>query len=379
MRHFLLVVLGSSFALCAQAKLELVVTVPVETNLTSASAPETLDTWLDMIAGAKDSSHSIDLEQFYISNKKGEPMEKVLKALRDAAKRGVPIRLIVDKTFLSREGGGTKELAGVEGIEVRTINYGKLGGGVQHAKFFIVNGSDAYLGSANFDWRALKHVHETGIRTDDPHVLASLRATFEQDWKRSTQQGKFRFPNRSAPRIRVPAATSATFTASPVGDIRRGTPSTIDSLLDLIGNAKTSVQVQTMDYSTGVYGKRGQTWTKLQDALKKAAQKISVQLLVDETKGDDESLTDLVSAGVEVKTVRLPEHSSGSIPFARLIHSKYALVDGKRFWIGTDNLSKGYFYESRGVGVVASDAQVAGQLEDLFTELWKSSYARSVH
>ena len=44
------------------------------------------------------------------------------------------------------------------------IDIGTVAGGVQHAKFFIVDGEEVFLGSQNFDWRALKHIHELGVR-----------------------------------------------------------------------------------------------------------------------------------------------------------------------------------------------------------------------
>lgn len=360
------------------AGLELVLTVPVETQLKSFSIPSTADTWIALIKSASGTGDSIDLEQFYLSTQKGEALEPVLEALREAARKEVPVRMIVDETFLAKESGGTKAFIGNDGIEVRTLNYGKIAGGVQHSKFLIVNRKEAYLGSANFDWRALTHIHETGLRISDAHTVASLQAIFERDWERADTQGGFQFPKAAARVVKVPKAGATQFTASPVGDLPSGVPPTIDSFLKLIGGAKKSIQLQTMDYSEGVFGKKKEKWTVLQDALIKAAKNVSVQLLVDEGKGKDRALPALVAAGVQVKTVKLPEHSSGPIPFARLIHSKYLVVDGKAFWLGTDNFSKSYFYSSRGVGVVSTDAKIATQLHDLFQDLWDSRYATSL-
>ncbi len=360
------------------AGLELVLTLPVETQLKSFSIPATADTWLELIRTAADRNDSIDIEQFYISTAKGEPMEPVIAALHDAAKKGVPVRVIVDKTFLAKEDGGIKAFLGADGIEVRTLDYGKIADGVQHSKFLIVNRKQAYLGSANFDWRALKHIHETGLRITDTHIVTSLQAVFDRDWDRATPQGSFQFPSTPVTPVTVPPAGTHRFTASPTGDIPANVPSTIDSFLRLIGGAKQSIRLQTMEYSENVFGKKKEKWTVLQQALIAAAKKVSVQLLVDDSKSKDAALRALAEAGVEVKAVKLPEHSSGPIPFARLIHSKFMVVDEKEFWLGTDNFSKSYFYNSRGVGVVSTDAKIASQLGDLFRDLWDSRYSKSI-
>jgi len=355
------------------ADLELVLTVPVETNLKVPGVPDTLPTWLDMIAQAKSPKGSLDIEQFYISNQAGEPMEPVLTAIRQAAASGAAVRLIVDKTFLKNEPSGSTILANTRNIEVRVIDYTKIGG-VQHSKFFIVNQTDAYFGSANFDWRALKHIHETGIRTQNPHVVESLRSIFERDWAQAKPVGTSRLPARAARALKIPAAKQTRFTASPTKDIPARVDSTLKTLLGLIAGAKKTIRIQTMEYTTSVYGS-GENWSELQDALIEAAKTKQVQLMVDKSKAGKPGLVELVKAGVQVRSVEIPEHSGGPIKFARLIHSKYAVADSNKFWLGTDNLGKGYFYQSRGVGVVSSDPQVADQLDEIFQGLWNSRYA----
>jgi phosphatidylserine/phosphatidylglycerophosphate/cardiolipin synthase-like enzyme len=358
--------------------LELILTVPVETKLGVKGVPGTLETWVKMIQAAKGKGDTIDIEQFYLSTEDKEPMEDVLDALRGAAKNGVAVRLLVDKTFLKNESGGKTELADTDNIEIRLIDYSKRGGGVQHSKFFVVNKTDAYLGSANFDWRALKHIHETGVRTNDEHVITSLQTVFERDWAEGEETGSFQFPASRADAPKIVAAKEIAFAASPVKDLPTGMTSTIDDILALIKDAKTSVQLQTMDYSTGVFGRRGKNWDDLQNALIKAAKTVKVQLLIDKSKAGQPGIAQLAKAGVEVKAVHIPEYSGGPIKFARLIHSKYVIVDGTKYWLGTDNFSKGYFYESRGVGIVTSDKKTSAQLGEVFQNLWLSAYARPI-
>jgi phosphatidylserine/phosphatidylglycerophosphate/cardiolipin synthase-like enzyme len=283
---------------------------------------------------------------------------------------------MVDKKFLKNEGSGATIFKGMKGIETRLIDFGS---GVQHSKFFIIDGGDAYLGSANFDWRALKHIHETGVRTDDAHVVTSLRNVFEYDWDRSEPADPALRKATAAKAPRIAPSKAIGFAVSPNKPIvARGMENTLDSLLDLIKKAKTSVQIQTMDYTTSVFGKRGAEWLDLQKALLDRAKDIRVELLVDQSKASQPGIRDLVKGGVEVRAVSLPEYSGGKIPFARLIHSKFLIADETKFWLGTDNFGQSYFTKSRGVGIVTDQKKTTEQLSAVFQKVWESEYAHPV-
>ena len=64
-------------------------------------------------------------------------------------------------------------------VEVHRLD---LAPGVLHAKYFVVDGRDAYLGSQNFDYRSLEHIFEIGVHTDSPAVATGLERVFESDW-----------------------------------------------------------------------------------------------------------------------------------------------------------------------------------------------------
>lgn len=76
-----------------------------------------------------------------------------------------------------------EQLKAIPNLELRIIPYQKLSGGILHAKYLLVDGEQAFVGSQNFDWRALEHIHETGLRISDAKVVGQIRAIFEQDWQ----------------------------------------------------------------------------------------------------------------------------------------------------------------------------------------------------
>ncbi|MCK5107048.1 MAG: hypothetical protein KAQ76_05755, partial [Elusimicrobiales bacterium] len=120
------------------AKIEFVESVPVGTSLDSSYTLKTENVWVDMMMGAE---HSIDLEMFYISNKKDEPLENILYAMKDAAERGVKIRILTGKIMKKDTLGSLAGLKGRKNIKIRFIDFKKVsGGGIQHTKFFIIDG-----------------------------------------------------------------------------------------------------------------------------------------------------------------------------------------------------------------------------------------------
>jgi phosphatidylserine/phosphatidylglycerophosphate/cardiolipin synthase-like enzyme len=81
---------------------------------------------------------------------------------------------------------------------------------------------------------------------------------------------------------------------------------------------------------------------------------------------------------VSVRIATIPQWSKGFIPFARVIHAKYLVVDGESSWVGTSNWGKSYFHTTRNVGLVMHDTRIAGQLEEFFSHLWDSSYVEDL-
>ena len=82
---------------------------------------------------------------------------------------------------------------------------------------------------------------------------------------------------------------------------------------------------------------------------------------------------------VEVKLSTLPQWSGGYIPFARVQHCKFVVVDTARTWIGTSNWGPGYFTSSRNLALTFDSRKLAAQARRVFESGWGSSYAASVN
>ncbi len=152
---------------------------PVETGLDMSDIPEASDVWVDMIRSAE---RSLDIEQFYISSAAGEPLDRVIEEIRNAAGRGVTVRILLDARMSATYPEPATSLAAVPNVDLRTIDFAAHFGGAQHAKFFIVDNREAFMGSQNFDWRSLKHISEIGLRISEPRVVDFYCSIFIMDW-----------------------------------------------------------------------------------------------------------------------------------------------------------------------------------------------------
>ena len=282
-RAFLAIVALLAIALPAGARaepaaaptVELVETAPIETTLDHPDLPEAADVWRQMIAGAR---HTIDLAEFYVTNAPNSRLQPVIDALVAAAARGVMVRLLVDDGFARHEAATLEALAATHALAIRRLDMHARAGGILHAKYFVVDGADAYLGSQNFDWRSLTHIQELGVRLRSAALAGVLADLFETDWAlagggaaaaRTHAHATDRFPL-------VAGEGASRSELTPVYSPRGWLPDEklweLPRIVAMIDGAKTSVRVQLLTYKP---------FAELDGALRRAAARgVTVELLV---------------------------------------------------------------------------------------------------
>lgn len=351
----------------ARMKIELGVSIPSETGLDDAGLRNATDIWRELIDSAQ---KTIDLAQFYLVSRPGSRLQEIVTALERAAKRGVKIRILAEKKMQASYSELLMHFTETPNMTVRLFDWRELSGGILHAKYFIVDGRQCWVGSQNFDWRALEQIHETGARIDDSGIAAALSSLFQADWDysggdRNVYERLKRGPAFSfSPEIRL--------CASPAAMLPPGMEASLQALTGLIDGARKSLTVQLLSYSCD-----GGEFTVLQDALMRAAARgVKVRLLVSDWSLDQSgqsALKKLVQvAGLQVRVMAIPQLPSGFIPFARVHHSKVLRVDDQTCVVSTSNWSADYFLRSRNVEVIFNSKPAAISLDRLFTSLWQS-------
>jgi phosphatidylserine/phosphatidylglycerophosphate/cardiolipin synthase-like enzyme len=364
---------------------ELVQTAPLETTLVNSDLRDPVTVWCELFDGAK---HDIVLGEFYIVGHPGSSFDQVLEHLTAAGKRGVKIRFLLENKGVSISDAATiAQLKAIPNLELRIIDYNKItGNGILHAKYMVIDNEAAYVGSQNFDWRSLAHIHETGLRISDAAIVHQVHAVFEQDWRAQalTSAGK------AAPVLNTQVVSgdlhrSAFLLASPnaynpagIGDSQTGLPA-------LLAEAKSEVRIQLLDYAPLSYGPDHTRpyYAVIDDALRTAAARgVKVKLMVSNWNAEAPALAYLKSLSllpnIEIRIVTLPTMSTGFIPFARVIHTKTMVIDGKVAWVGTSNWMGGYMDLSRNLEVVMRNEKMARRVGALHEQLWSSAYAELI-
>ena len=335
-------------------ELELVESVPVETNWDQADVRDTQRVWLEMIGRAR---RTLDVAQFYFAHKEGQALAPVLAALEQAAARGVKVRVLAEKKFLRISKDTLARLEQKKNIEVAIFDLSRSTGGILHAKYFIVDRREVFVGSQNMDWRALTHIHEIGVRVRSTELALTLWRVFEADWQkmkhgrdtygqRVVDRDRDGLPDGLDPRPDVPTwaprpgARPALLylVASPPSLEPRGIIYSGKRLVQLLDGAKKSVVIQLLNYSVTTYG--GGRWHLIDHALRRAAKRgVKIRMNLShwtKKRAYIKSAQDLARVpNITIKLNTIPPHSGGFIPYARVDHSKYMVVDGRTAWVGT--------------------------------------------
>ncbi|MYM82413.1 DUF1669 domain-containing protein [Duganella sp. FT50W] len=362
---------------------ELVQTAPVETPLHSDDLRSPAQVWTEMFDNA---TSEIVIGQFYAVIKPGSVFDKVVEHLEAAGKRGVKIRFLLDQKGVGLSEKPTIErLKAIPNLDLRILDFNKLtGNGIIHAKYLVVDGKTAFIGSQNFDWRSFEHIHETGLRITDPKVVGQVLAIFNQDWRAQALTAAGQIAPVLNVKTALPDIHQPTFLlASPnqynpagVGDSETGLPA-------LLAEAKSEVRIQLLDYAPLSYGPKGTRpyYAVIDNAVRAAANRgVKIKLMVSNWNLEQPAQVYLKSLAilpnVEIRVVTLPVASTGFVPFARVIHSKTMVIDNQVAWVGTSNWAGGYFDLSRNLEVVMRNEKMAQRLAALQEQTWTSSYAQ---
>ncbi|OWY26637.1 phospholipase D-like domain-containing protein [Herbaspirillum robiniae] len=384
--------LGLALSLCAPARaqfaipgFELVHTVPRETTLATPDLRDAATVWKEMFDAART---EIDFGQFYVAGQDGEALDDIIAHLEAAGRRGVKIRFLREKKGgFASDAATVDKLRRIPNLDYRELDYSSMtGNGIIHAKYFVVDGSSAYVGSQNFDWRSFSHIHETGLKITDAAIAAQVRQIFEIDWQAQALIAAGRPPvpiNRAT--VMADERRGNYLVASPNAFNPPGVGDSQGELVRLLGQARQEVRVQLLDYAPLSYGpnRTRPYYAVIDDAIRAAAARgVKIKLMVSNWNTEEPAIHYLQSLAVlpnvEIRIVTLPPASTGFIPFARVIHTKSMSIDGRVAWIGTSNWAGGYLDNSRNLEVVLHDENMARRVAELHEQTWSSPYAEPI-
>ena len=203
------------------------------------------------------------------------------------------------------------------------------------------------------------------MRFRQPDAVRELEDIFETDWTGLEQRPStaYDFPEHTAD------GADVTLVASPHGMLPDEKFWDLPALAELVNSARKSVRAQALTYSET---------PQLSEALRQAAARgVKVQLILSDWELRPKTLAGLraLDPRIDVRIFTVPQAGSGFIPFARVVHAKYCVVDGARGWVGTGNWEPDYFFKDRNVGLLIDGGQIPPELDAFFLGNWNSPYA----
>lgn len=373
---------------------------PEQTVLDLPDLPDAPVLWPQVIGATQG---RLDIASFYFSRKgdgkdAGGPeaapdlLAPVLaEVARAAAERSVAVRVLADAGFAKTYPEVPQWLGGLPGVQARLLDLDEAhGGGILHAKYFLADDDLVYIGSQNWDWRALGQIHELGVLIRQPDLAAAARSIFEWDWGFAQGEDMPVTVPASAPLAEIPAHTLRTaagaqvtglIAASPPHALPAGVPWDLPLLVELIDSAQDSVHVQLLSF--GETDREQRLFDDLDRALRRAAVRgAQVRMILANWSQTRHSLPWIQALakipGIEIRFTTIPEHAGGFIPFARVEHAKYLTVDGRACWIGTSNWSRDYFHDSRNLGLILLGEGAPRDPDRFFDLSWRGPYAEPV-
>ena len=253
----------------------------------------------DAIRNAKTSVH---LEQYLLTDSSAQT------ALLAAKAAGKEVKVVLEKSpypdVTANNAAYTKLKAG--GVDVTWTN-GKFA--LTHSKFFVLDGTEAWITTLNFTGSGLSGNREYGAVDDDPVDVAEAEAIFAADFA-----GAGTTP--SGPLVVSPTTSRTTMRA-------------------LLDGATTSIDMEMEELSDDEMVQR----------LGNAASKgITVHVVVPgsgRSADMNTSITTMQGRGVQVKGLSSPD-----------VHAKAIVVDGAKLFVGSVNLTTASLDRNREVGVV---------------------------
>jgi phospholipase D3/4 len=379
----------------ASSDFQLVESVPVATVYGEPGVPRTQAVWLQMIREAR---HGIDIAAFYIADKPGSALSPVLDALIKQADTGIKVRILVDQSFLKDSQAGIDHLRQSGHIEIRVLPTTMLTGGVLHAKYMVVDGANVFVGSQNWDWRALDQIHEIGARICNRRFAQTFTAAFDFDWQLAAQPD---LPKTAKAAVESPMFAPVTAedpvlldghgddpliaypAFSPPALMPRWVTTEQSALLRMIEGSRHMLRIQVMTLSAfRQYGPKG-WWGAIDSALRDAAARgVQVHIIVADWALKEPTQTYLKSLtlmpGISVRFSQLPPSPEGFIAFARVEHAKYAIADDRSVYIGNGNWEWAYFNASVDASVFVQGAGPARTLTHIFDQNWNGSYVTAL-
>jgi phosphatidylserine/phosphatidylglycerophosphate/cardiolipin synthase-like enzyme len=314
--------------------------------------------------------------------------ERIASVLAADAGRGVRVRLLLD--------GGP--VGGIEDDEHRLVG-GLLAAGVEvrwltgasdvvkryrylHAKYAVVDGRAAWVGSENFGESGFPATREGNrgwsVFLDDPALATRLREVFDADFDDRRRDSVAAVEPASdplpiPPAFRLPARPTSS--AARPGRLIIGPDATLDpdGPLGVFASARERLSIQAF-YLDEAWGNASNPF--LEAAFDAARRGVRVRILLDGSwssvadVGENDDVLGRVNGRAQAEGVPLEVRLLEPHGAIQRLHNKGAVADGRVVIVSSMNWAFGSATENREIGVILEDPEIARRFESAFDADW---------
>ncbi len=244
----------------------------------------------------------------------------ILDQLIAKAKAGVKVRIILDVKQIKTNQKYFDALTAA-GAEVKWSRPEFV---YMHAKVIVVDEQELLISTNNYSASYMAKERNYAARDTDPLDVRSIVDVFDADWNGTT-------PDLSCTRMVISPFNSRS------------------DILALIGSATTSLQIESMQFAD-------RDVTEAVIAQKNKG--VDVQIVLATPTWIDanaEAAATLKAAGIEARYLDAPS-----------VHVKAIVVDGKRAYLGSENLSYTSLSKNREVGLIVDETENLALMQSTF-------------
>ncbi len=288
-------------------------------SLTLVKMPDDkIQTVLSLIDNAQ---KNVDLVIYDLKDK------KVGDALVSAHKRGVAVRVLLNKGYYGKQeprNESSYDYLLSKGISVKWApSYFAL----THQKTLVAD-NKALIMTFNLVPKYYSSSRDFGILTTNTNDVDAIKRTFDADFNGE----KIEEQN---------------------GDSLLWSPGAEEEILTIINRSEKSLEIysQLMDYQ------------KVTDALvAKAKEGVDVKVIITYASNWRSALAQLRNAGVHVRTYEGKK--------AIYIHTKVIISDGNYMYLGSQNFSSNSLNKNRELGIFVTDSKIISEIQSVFSKDW---------
>lgn len=282
---------------------------------------------LNLISNAQ---KNIDVSIYLLTN------QSVITALCEAAKRGVDVRVILERNPFNPENPDAPLQVNLDASKTLIkagvrVGWSDPAFNFNHSKYMVLDRSTALVTTSNFTQSGLTKNREMGVLVQDAKDVSELQKIFNGDWNHNYYK-----------------TTDPHLVVSP--DNSRG------KLLGLISKANKTIRLEVEVFSDF-------------DAIKalsdKAAQGVDVQVLLAEPSR--------VSSNGDVGKQLQASKIAVKYQITPFLHAKSIVVDDKTAYIGSINFTRSSMDRNREIGLLLEDAGILDTLKGLWDKDWSNA------